>query len=309
MVDVYVDAPGTDISTVSALGTFEFRGTLGPVTVPSGTYQISVTPAGDPSTIVYQVEAPLPENQDVIVAAVNNTTLGAAPISLVVSPVDPANVTSGEVATLEILDASTPATLRVVHASPDAPAVDVIANDDFSAPAVSGAAYTQVTDYLTLGTGELNVKVVPSGTTTPVVIDENVTLEAGVSYSVLATDVLADITPLVLTDNRRRVATEARVRIIHGSPSAGDVDIYVVAPGTDIETVSPAFTAVPFQADTGVVSLAPGEYDVVVTPTGTTTAAIGPATITLEANGIYTAVARDEFGGGVPLGLILYDDF
>jgi hypothetical protein len=46
-----------------------------------------------------------------------------------------------------------------------------------------------------------------------------------------------------------------------------------------------------------------------VTATGTKTAAIGPATITVTNNGVYTAVARDNVGGGMPLGLILLDDF
>jgi len=64
-----------------------------------------------------------------------------------------------------------------------------------------------------------------------------------------------------------------------------------------------------FQADTDFLSVAPGDYDVVVTPAGSKTAAIGPATISLSASGIYTTVARDVVGGGTPLGLILLDDF
>jgi hypothetical protein len=113
----------------------------------------------------------------------------------------------------------------------------------------------------------------------------------------------------VTTDDRRRLATQAKVRIIHGSPSAGSVDVYLTTPGAGIATATPILTSVPFKADTGFLSVAAGSYDVTVTPAGTKTAAIGPATITIANNGIYTAVARDKAGGGTPLGLILLDDF
>ncbi|MDP5206651.1 DUF4397 domain-containing protein, partial [Alishewanella sp. SMS9] len=116
------------------------------------------------------------------------------------------------------------------------------------------------------------------------------------------------IEPVVLADMPRRVATEAQVRIVHGSTLAGPVDIYVTATN-DISAATPAFAAVPFKADTGYVSLAEGTYFVTVTPAGSKTAAIGPLSLDLEANKIYTAVARDGVGLTGNVGLILLDDF
>jgi len=301
MVDVYVTDAVTDISTVAPLGTFAFKETLGPVTVAEGEYRIQVTPAGDPATVVYDSGAVgLAGGSDLVIAAIANVATGSAAIELAV-------LTGSDI--LRLVDAGSTANVRVVHASADAPAVDVVANDDFGAPAVAGLAFPEVTGYLELAPGDINVKVVPTGVTTPVVIDADLTLEAATSYTVLAINALADIEPRVLVDRIRPIATEAQLRIVHASALAGAVDLYLVPPGTDLESVDPNFTGVVLGGETGYLSLAAGEYDVAVTPTGDKTPAIGPATISLEAGKIYTAAARDEVGGSLPLGLILFDDF
>ena len=300
-VDVYATAPDAALADSSPLGSFAFTENLGPLEVPADTYRIRVTPAGDPATVVYD-SGPLviEAGADLVITAVQNTGPGDSLISLV--------ALDGSGAA-EILDIDTPAALRVVHASPDAPNVDVVANDDFANRPVQDLAFPDFTDYLELPAVELNVKVVPTTLDAPVVIDADLTLVAGFEYSVLAVGLLADIEPLVLVDDNRRVATEARVRIVHASPAAGDVDIYVTAQGADIDTAEPAFAGVAFKDETGYVALAPGEYAVTVTGVGSKLAAIGPVSVDVAAGGIYTAIARDAFGGGLPVGLILLDDF
>lgn len=269
-VDVYLTAPGADISGVAPTTTLSFKDTLSATDIPAGDYQIRVTPTGD------------------------------SPISLLAITDDGAT---------EILDVNTPADFRVFHVSADAPNVDVVVNDDFANPVVTDLAFPDFTGYLSVPAATYNAKVVPTGANSPVVIDADLALEAGASYSVLAVNDLANIEPLVLADTRRAISTEAQLRIVHGSPAAGAVDIYLVAPGTDINNVEPALSNVPFKAETGYLSVAGGDYDVVVTATGSKTAAIGPAAITLSNGGIYTIIARDNVGGGAPLNVILADDF
>ncbi|HEY9030811.1 MAG TPA: DUF4397 domain-containing protein [Kangiella sp.] len=299
-VDIYLTEPDADISGVAPTTTLSFKDSLSATDIPAGDYQIRVTPAGDSTVVFDSGTVSLTAGVLLNVAAVANTTTGDSPISLLAIADDGAT---------EILDANTPADFRVFHVSADAPNVDVVINDDFANPVVVDLAFPDYTDYLSVPEATYNAKVVPTGANTPVVIDADLALEAGSSYSVLAVNNSANIEPLVLADTRRAISTEAQLRVVHGSPSAGNVDIYLIAPGTDINDVQPSLSDVPFKAETGYLSVAEGDYDVVVTTTGTKTATIGPAAITLSNGGIYTIIARDNPGGGAPLNVILADDF
>ena len=304
-VDVYVTTPGADLTGTASLGSFSYKESLGPVEVAAGDYQIRVTLAGDPAAVVYDTGTiTLSDGDDLLLSAVNNT-VAENTNAMVASPISLAVLTGSGSA--EILDAATPARLRVVHASADAPNVDVIVDD--AVTLVSDLAFPDATPFVPVDPATYNVKVTAAGNASAVVIDADLTLEAGVTYDVLAVNELAAIEPLVLADDYRSVITEAKVRIIHASPTAQDVDIYVTEQGADITSLEPTLAGVAFKANTGFLSLAAGAYDVTVTPAGSKTPAIGPAAIGINAGGIYTAIARDAEGGGTPLNLILLDDF
>lgn len=315
-VEVWLSEPGLDLENpgngtlISAVFDFKQELTVDPLVVPAGDYQVRVSLPGDPANPLFDSGTiGLPGGADLVIAAVVNTGPGASPIKLLAS-------TGG--ALLEFNDVDTPAEVRVVHASPDAPAVDVLVNDTIRA--VEGAVYTAVTDYLPLTPATYNFKVVPEmGAPADAVIDADVPLSQGSEQTIIAVGTLTDpmfpIEPLLLADNNRSVATEAKVRLVHGSVSAGPVDIYVAAGGTLGVVIDPAqeflFVAndVPFKADTGYLALPEGSYDVAITQAGSTAAAIGPLTIDVEAGEVYTAIARDAAGIGLPLDVILMDGF
>ncbi|MBT5217986.1 MAG: DUF4397 domain-containing protein [Woeseia sp.] len=298
-VDVFVTAPGADLTASAPVGTFSFKETIGPAEVAAGDYQIRVTAAGDPSAVVFDSGTmTLNDGDDLTVTAVPNSSGGPAPISLV------ALIETGS---LEILDVNTPTSLQVIHASPDAPAVDIVVDGNVLVPAL---AFPDATGFVETPGGVYNLAVTVAGNPGSVAIGPvDLDLAAGVRYSVFAVDQLATIEALILSDDARRVATNAKVRIVHASPTAADVDIYVTAVGADINVADPTLENVAFKANTGFLALAAGDYDVTVTPTGTKTAAIGPATISISDGGIYTAVARDPLPGETELGLIVLDDF
>ncbi len=299
-VDIYLTAPGDDISAISPTTTLGFKDNLSPTDINAGEYQIRITPTGSKNVVYDSGTITLPEGLLLNVVAVTNTGPGTNPVNLI--------ATTGD-GNLTLLDTAQTNNLRVFHLSPDAPAVDIVVNDGFISPLLSNVVFPNFSNFLSVAANDYNVKVVPTGTTTPAVINADLSLEAGNNYSILAVNELASIEPLVIVDQVRPIATEAQLRIVHASPSAGLVDLYLVAPAADISTIDPNFSGVGFKQETGILSVAAGDYDVIVTAQGSKTPAIGPAVITLANGGIYTIIARDNIGGGTPLNVVLADDF
>lgn len=195
------------------------------------------------------------------------------------------------------------ALIRVVHGSPDAPAVDVLFN---GAVVLTNVPYLGASEYLTVPAGPANLQVRVTGTDV-VAIEANADLAADTAYSVIAVNPVASIEPLVLVDNiEPPAAGQTRVRLIHGAPSAPDVDIYVT--GADDPLTTPLLTGVPYLAVADDLTAAAGTYRVRIAPEGTQDVALDTGGLDLASGVAYTAIAVDAAGGGAPFGALLLVD-
>lgn len=182
------------------------------------------------------------------------------------------------------------ARVRVLHASPDAPAVDVRVNGGV---AFADVVFAEATGYAALPPGTYNVKVEPAGAggAGPFVIDANLNLLAGRDYTVVAKGLLASIAPAVLEDeNAAPAAGSARVRFFHGSPDAPAVDIAV--------TNGPViFPDVAF-GESVAIEVPAGGYDLEVRAAGSNLVALTLPGITLEAGKVYSVFATGLLADG-----------
>ena len=180
------------------------------------------------------------------------------------------------------------ARVRVVHASPDAPAVDVWVNDSV---AFSNAPFKSITDYAGLEPATYNVKVVPTGATEPVVIEADLGLDAGTDYTVVALNTLENIEPLVLVDNNSQPAAgKAHVRFVHASPDAPAVDIAVAEGGPVL------FSNVAFKEVGDYLPVDAGTYDLEVRVAGTEDVVLDVPGLTLNDGTVYTVFAMGLAG-------------
>lgn len=181
------------------------------------------------------------------------------------------------------------ANVLVTHASPDAPGVDLLIDDEKQNSAA--LSFPNNTGYLEVESGTRNIKVNVAGTTTSV-INANLTLDADESYSIFAVDSVANISALVFTDDLTDPAAgKAHVRFIHLAPDAPAVDVAVASSGAVV------FGDVAFTEGTGFTPLDAGTYNLDVRVAGTSTVALVLPAITLEAGKIYTVFARGFLAG------------
>ncbi len=180
------------------------------------------------------------------------------------------------------------ANVMVVHASPNAPAVDLLVDNTVAA---SGLEFPNNTTYLPVDAGSRNVKVNVAGTSTTV-INADLTLTASTNYTVFAVDSVSKISTVVLTDNLASPATgKAHVRFVHLSPDAPAVNV-TLTDGTIV------FGNRAFKQSTDFTPLDAGTYNLQVRDAATNSAVVLNLNgIALQAGKIYTVFAKGFLGG------------
>jgi hypothetical protein len=179
------------------------------------------------------------------------------------------------------------ANVMVIHASPDAPGVDVLVD---GAVALTNVTFPQNSSYLAVNAGTRNVVVNVTGGG-PTVIAAPLPVLAGMNYSVFAIDSVANLTPFVLLDTLTTPAAgKAHVRFIHLSPNAPAVDVAV--------TGGPVlFADYAFAENSSFTPVDAGTYNLEVRLAGTSNVVLPLPGITLTAGKIYTVWASGFVGG------------
>lgn len=179
------------------------------------------------------------------------------------------------------------ATVMIKHASPDAPAVDILV--DGTKINTAPVTFNSNTGYIKIKAGARNIRINSAGTTTTV-INANTTLVKDKNYSIFAANRLATIEPVVVEDNLTTPATgKAHVRFIHLSPDAPAVNIVAGTSTTNL------FSTVAFKTTTSFTAVdatAAGTAVTLNVRNASNNAAVLSVPVTLVAGKIYTIVAR-----------------
>lgn len=296
-VDVYVSAPADAFDGLSPLlEGVPFKAVSDELQVPAGDYRVRVTAAGDTAVIYDSGTLSLATGVEYIAVA-SQVSAGLSPIGLTV-------LTDLESTPVALVD-DTRARVRAVHASADAPEVDISVNGN---AVLQNVPFGVGSGYLELPSGTYNIDVAASASGSSV-INADLTFSAGTDTTIAAVNTLAQIEPLVLMDDNSAPADgQIKVRLVHAASSAGPVDIYITAPHADLHAASPVIEDFPFKSDTGYLEVPAGDYQVRVTVADTSTVAIDTGAISFAAGSISTAFALDPAHAGGDFGVLLLND-
>ncbi len=287
-VDVYLDGS-------AVLEDVPFRAVSDYLAVPAGTHTVEVTAAGDPDTVAFEGEVTL-EAADYTVAAIGN--LGGEDTAF-----EPLVLTDD---TSDVADNLT--RVRLVHASPDAPAVDV--TDDGS-PVFDGVAYGETaTVEIPADTYPLEVRPDTESNDGEVVTEVGAEFTGGTVYTVFAAGYLepADAPadePFGFTaavdagTGGGGLLDTASLRVGHFSPDAPNVDVFV--------DDALALSDVPFRAVSDYLTVTAGTHTVEVTATGDPDTSVFDDEVDL-AGADYTVAAVGELDGDEEFRPVVLED-
>jgi hypothetical protein len=212
-------------------------------------------------------------------------------------------------------DDETPTTrLRAIHASADAPAVDVL----FGVQAVAaGAQFKQAGAYTSVAAGSSTLRVNLAGTSTTA-LSAPLGLAANRAYSAIVVGSAAPSAPagqalapvLIDDDGAAPASGSVKVRVVHGAPAVPAVDIYVTAPGATLPA-SPTISALAYRSaapasGSAALQIPGGDYQIRATVAGQPTAiAFDSGKVSLGAGGDLLIVAVPAASAISPVSLLV----
>lgn len=195
-------------------------------------------------------------------------------------------------------------TVRVVHAIGNGPALDVLV-DGQALTGYTNVAFKANGAYQNVAVGARDFVLRQNGTQTALLTlnDQQVAANAGYTLVALGRAGAAAGTAFAPTLRLIPNATipaggQATLRLLHASPAAGNVDVYITAPNADLAAEQPDFANVAFNGNPVSTGLAPGTYRIRITAAGTKTVKIDKNDIVLAAGQRWLAIALGDDAPG-----------
>lgn len=273
-VDVYF----TDIVTPPVDGLQMATLTYGEIGEPTelaeGSYILTVTPAGDDTTILLQSDpVRLEARTQILISLFDGDANDLAPLVAYGY-----NKAAG--GTYVYRDVRFPRTAQFYHAAISLDSVDIYVDDPLTVPLVSGHVFRDVTAPQFLPEGIIPLTYLDSATQGVMPIDVEGAVAAGVNTNFYAIEttggeyVLVDHVP-----DLRSIETRARVSFMNTVTGHPSLDLYLVPAGEAIDELSPSVPGLTLGSNPLQVAIAPQSYDIYLTLPGEKTILTGPIAV------------------------------
>lgn len=187
------------------------------------------------------------------------------------------------------------AKVRVMQASPAESTIDALIDGKTVA---SNIAYGTASPYVSVSSGSRHLQIEPSGSST-FIIDESISLSSGTNSTVVVSNLASNLTALALSDEKSAPGSgNFKLRLVNVAPTMGPADVFVVAPGTDLTSVSPNVSNLATESASGYLELTAGTYEIFFTVPGSVSSFIDTGSITFSTGQVRTVVALNGLSGG-----------
>jgi hypothetical protein len=268
------DAPAVDVlvNGQTVLSNVPYGATSQYLPLPAGTYDVRINVAGT-STTVFSGPISLARGESYTAVAMGSVAGTGEPFQVKV-----------------LKDATSGALLRVLHASPNVPAVTVYVNGQ---QAIKRLGTLKATGYLPLDAGTYDVAVAPAGQPlSKAVLKAKITLGDKSRYTALARGLLGakknKLELALQSDIATAASGKASVRAWHLSPDAPKVDIWVNGKKT--------LSGLGYKQASSYLSLNAGTYRIQVAVAGTKTIVLD-ARVRVQADRAYSVAALGSATG------------
>lgn len=188
--------------------------------------------------------------------------------------------------------------IRVLHAVPNAPNVDVYANGNLI---VSNIAFSSISDYLNLSPGTYELQLYKAGFYDKPLLTQNVLLEPSANYTVCVVT-LGNLYLFRLRDATIATSPDsAYLRFMNLSQSSPLLNL-TLPNGTQL------FPSVEYLETTGYYTTSPGIYNFKVEISGGTIVSKNIKNLSLDGGKLYTIYVLGIFNGKPPLGYLFVED-
>lgn len=174
-----------------------------------------------------------------------------------------------------VVSSAPEAQVRVIHATPDTPGLDIYQGPNALAFNLDFGA---VTSYIPLTPGTYTINADTAGSR-QVLSSAKATFAASTQYTVLLGNSTANLQQITLTDqNQPAPAGQIALRFVNQATRVNAVDIYLVPAGQRLTAVSPLVTGIAFGTNTGYINVPAGTYSLIMLPA--TTVPVGAVSYT-----------------------------
>ena len=299
-IDVYFVLTGMPPMAGEEIGSLSNGERLAPVDFESDEYDLILTAAGDPTTILFQ-SIPLataPRTRVTIAVFESDPSITTA---MAVNLINQAGLSSA------IPEVNVHGQLRVLHGSFDIENFDGYLNDNLNDVVYPDIGFQELSAYTDLNRFSTNITLTPVGNSGTTIHEGEVNVNRTSKRTVILGGTLAVPFFFLTTDEGRPLETFPVIRIINLAINMNLVNVYIQDPGTSLDDVIlPTIPILATGGDSGFFGIAERPQELTITAVGDTTPIAAPIDLDLATGEVADIIILDTVDPDV-LEVVIFD--